>query len=567
MQVKSISQLTPFTGAKEVKSDKKVKTESQTAPTEKTPMPSAAALQAMHGVKPHGKGAAKPTPEAYSSDEASQLIAEAGVMLSKKDYKNVKKVLARGDEQTSNVMMQLELIKSGDIEPSTMSCYWETGKMNDNLAKDLDMVYEARKAGKNVADVYVPNVKSQAEGNKTTKVGDVFKVANQDKIYVKTDENESRQLDMDKDMFIKLFPPAKRFTTQQQSIGDCYLVSTLGTLMNHDKARVALYEAFHQDGKDVTVKFKNGYGEYKYENAEVPKDRVQKYSLKGSTGIRILEDAYGLDSVNKADTKFREIMADKIAKKQEEFEKAPVAKKAEVAKSLAGHKKRLDDYLAAKADPNRTVVVCRDDNFYNIYYEEDENGLKFADLKEDPDNKQDKFHRAADFYRGSLGGYNFEVMERFGFGGFRQWNLNFEEKEVKQQMMKDNFNKDFVMTGGTRASGGRVENPVAEAAGVYGFHAYTLEPQKDDKGNLTVRCTNPWNTSYDADIPYDKFLEYYDSVSIVDVNSYGKKLPLQEQPVKYGKDGAIMDKNSKETPVIWYNNNKSNAEKVQIKKA
>ena len=230
-------------------------------------------------------------------------------------------------------------------------------------------------------------------------------------------------------------------------------------------------------------------------------------------------------------------------------------------------KKRLDDYLAAKADTNRTVVVCRDDNFYNIYYEEDENGLKFADLKEDPDNKQDKFHRAADFYRGSLGGYNFEVMERFGFGGFRQWNLNFEEKEVKQQMMKDNFNKDFVMTGGTRASGGRVENPVAEAAGVYGFHAYTLEPQKDDKGNLTVRCTNPWNTSYDADIPYDKFLEYYDSVSIVDVNSYGKKLPLQEQPVKYGKDGAIMDKNSKETPVIWYNNNRSNAEKVQIKKA
>ena len=566
MQVKAISQLTPFKGAKEVKTEKKVQV-NQSNPVEKAPMPSAATLQAMHGVKPRKMGIAKPTPEAFSNYEASQLIAETGAMLSKKDFKNVKKVLARGDEQTSNVMMQLELIKSGDIEPSTLSCYWETGKMNDNLAKDLDMVYEARKAGKNVADVYVPNVKNQAEGNKSTKVGDVFKVEDQDKIYVKTDENESRQLDMDKDMFMKLFPPAKRFTTQQQSIGDCYLVSTLGTLMNNNKARVALYEAFHQDGKDVTVKFKNGYGEYKYENAEVPNDRVKKYSLKGSNGIRILEDAYGLDSVNKADTKFREIMTDKIAKKREEFEKAPVAKKAEAAKSLAGHQKRLDDYLEAKADPNRTVVVCRDDNFYNIYYEEDENGLKFSDLKDDPDNKSDKFHRAADFYRGSLGGYNFEVMERFGFGGFRQWNLNFEEKEVKQQMMKDNFNENFVMTGGTRASGGRVENPVAEAAGVYGFHAYTLEPQKDDKGNLTVRCTNPWNTSYDADISYDKFLEYYDSVSIVDVNSYGKNLPLQEQPVKYGKDGAILDKNSTESPVIWYNNDLKNAEKAEAKKA
>ncbi len=566
MQVNPISEVS-FKGTSDVKTAKKTEVVTQPVETEKTAMPSAATLQAMHGIKPQKMSIAKPTPVAHTNNEASQLIAEAGVFLSKRDFKNVKKVLAKGDEQTSNVMMQLELVKNGDIEPSTLSHYWETGKMNDNLAKDLDMVYEARKAGKNVADVYVPNVKSQAEGNKTTKVGDVFKVADQDKIYVKTDENESRQLDMDKDMFIKLFPPAKRFTTQQQSIGDCYLVSTLGTLMNNDKARVALYEAFHQDGKDVTVKFKNGYGEYKYENAELPKDRVQKYSLKGSTGIRILEDAYGLDSVNKADANFKKIMNEKIAKKREEVEKAPMNKKADAMKSLAGHQKRLDDYLEAKADPNRTVVVCRDDNFYNIYYEEDENGLKFADLKDDPDNKSDKFHRAADFYRGSLGGYNFEVMERFGFGGFRQWNLNFEEKEVKAQMMKDNFNKDYVMTGGTRASGGRVENPVAEAAGVYGFHAYTLEPQKDEKGNLTVRCTNPWNTSYDADISYDKFLEYYDSVSIVDVNSYGKNLPLQEQPVKYGKDGAIMDKDSKEAPVIWYNNDKTNAQKVEVKKA
>ena len=554
MKVNPISQLTPFTGAKEV-TKKAVREEKvQSNPIEKTPMPSAATFQAMNGIKPRKFNVAKPEPVAYSNYEAGELIEEAGCMLSAKDYKNVKKVLQRGDEQTANVMMQLELIKHGDIEPGSLSCYWETGKMNDNLAKDLDMVYEARKAGKNVADVYVPNVKTQAEGTKTTKVGDVFKVENEDKIYVKTDKNESRQLDMDKEMFIKLFPPAKRFTTRQQSIGDCYLVSTLGTLMNHPKARVALYEAFHQDGKDVTVKFKNGYGEYKYENAQLPKDRVQKFAIKGSEGIRILEDAYGLDSVNKADANFKKIMNEKIAQKQEEVAKAPANKKAQAMKSLAGHKQRLNDYLEAKADPNKTIVVCRDDNFYNIYYEEDENGLKFSELKWDPDNRQDKFQRAADFYRGSLGGYNFEVMERFGFGGFRQWNLNFEEKEVKAQMMQDNFNENYVMTGGTRASGGRVENPVAESAGVYGFHAYTLEPQKNEKGELTVRCTNPWNTSYDADITYKNFLEYYDSVSIIDVNSYGKNLPMQEQPVKYGKNGAILDKNSTESPVIWYNN-------------
>lgn len=564
MKVNAISQVTPFTGVAKAET-KKVGVEKQTNPIEKAPMPSAETLQAITGVRPKKFQVAKPVPVAHTNYEAGQLIKDAGVMLSKEDFKNVKNVLKRGDEQTANVMMQLEMIKSGDLDPKTLSNYWETGKMNDNLAKDLDMMYEARKAGKNIADVYVPTAKSKAEGHKNAKVGDVFQVANEEKIYVKANDDESRQLNMDKEMFVKLFPPAKRFTTQQQSIGDCYLVSTLGTLMNNPKARVALYEAFNQEGKDVTVKFKNGFGEYKYKNAELPADRVKKYSLVGSEGIRILEDAYGLDSVNKADTMFKKIMNERIAKKEKELAKAPMAKKPEIMKSLEGHKKRLDDYNKAKADPNRTVVVCRDDNFYNIYYEEDKNGLKFSDLKDDPDNKQDKFQRAADFYRGSLGGYNFEVLQRFGFGGFRQWNLNFEADQVKEMMKKPNFNEDYIMTGGTRASGGRTENPVAEAAGVYGFHAYTLEPQVGKDGEVKVRCTNPWNTSYDADIDYKQFLEYYDSASICDVNSYGKNLPLDEQPVKYGKDGAILDKNSTEEPVTWYIN--GNKQPVNMKKA
>ena len=147
------------------------------------------------------------------------------------------------------------------------------------------------------------------------------------------------------------------------------------------------------------------------------------------------------------------------------------------------------------------------------------------------------------------------MLERLGFGGFRQMNLDFEADDVKQKITQDNFNENYIMTGGTRANGDRVENPVAEASGIFGFHAYMLEPQKDENGNLKIRCTNPWNTSYDSDISYEDFLKYYDSVSIIDVNSYGKKLPLKEQPLKYGKNGAIIGENSDDTPVIWYNNN------------
>lgn len=553
MQVNKINVVKPFVNANPVKklNQNQVNTPN-TNPIEKAPMPSAELMKAIAGVKdarPENEKFTKETAEAYLDKHPAGATLKNGPR--NNDRTNLVNIMCKSGKEAKNVQMQLDLIASGDLEPSTVRFYWETGKMNQHLAKDIKMVYDAKKAGKNVNDVYVPTVKSQALGNAKTEIGNVFKVENQDKIYVKVSDKESRQLNMDKDMFIKLFPPAKRFTTQQKSIGDCYLVSTLGTLMDNPKTRVALYEAFNQDGKDVTVKFKNGFGEYKYENARIPYDRVQKYSLSGSDGIRILEDAYGLDSINKADTMFKKIMNEKISAKEQELANAPEDKKADIAKSLEGHKQRLADYMTAKADPNRDVVVCRDDNYFNIYYEEDENGLTFSDLKSDPDNK-DRFHRAADFYRGSLGGYNFEVLQRFGFGGFRQWNLDLETDKVKDMMMTPNFNDNFIMTGGTRANGSRVENPVAASAGVFGFHAYQLEPLVDKNGKLSVRCTNPWNTSFNAVIPYDKFLEYYDSVSIIDVNSYGKDLPLDEQPYRYGKDGVITDKNSNEPSVIWY---------------
>lgn len=526
--------------------------------------PSGELLNAVYGIR-----VGKPAPKKYTYQEAKQEIDKNPLFakVNPKHFKNIKKVMTKGDEETSNVQMQLEMINKGLLEPSTISHYWETGKMSTALAEDLDMMYEADKAGKNINDVYVPEFSSQKDGNASGKIGDVFKVADQDKIYLKTSDTESKQLDMDKDMFIKLFPPAKRFTTQQQSIGDCYLVSTLNTVLENPKSRIALYEAIHQDGKDVTVKFKNGNGEYKYQNAELPADRIQKYSLKGAMGIRILEDAYGLDSVDKADKDFRTVMGAKIAEKEAKLATASEDEKAEISKSLEGHKQRLNDYIEAKADSSRTIVVCRDDNDFNIYYEEDEYGMKFADLSDDPDNTKKEFEKPADFYRGSLGGYNFEVMERLGFGGFRQLNLDYapDREQAKDMMM--NFNSDYIMTGGTRSDGSKVENPVAEKAGVYGWHAYSLKPHKDEKGNLTITCTNPWNTSYDADVKYSDFLSYYDSVSIIDINSYGKDLPLENQPVQYDKDGAVIGNNENDGAVLWFSNASRNHENPQVKSA
>ena len=82
MKVNAISQVTPFTGVFKTET-KKVGVENQTNPIKKSPMPSAETLQAMVGVRPTKLPVAKPVPVAHTNYEASKLIKESGVMLSK----------------------------------------------------------------------------------------------------------------------------------------------------------------------------------------------------------------------------------------------------------------------------------------------------------------------------------------------------------------------------------------------------------------------------------------------------------------------------------------------------
>ncbi len=524
----------------------------ETVPITTVPLPTGATYRAMFGIKDFQKKESLEIPD-FTRKTADEYVRNNPVMkhISRREIDKFVDVLCSKTEEAANAKMHLDLIKSGDISGKTALNYWKDGRMNENVVKDMRMISNARKSNQNIADVYVPKMKTPEQGVASREIGDVFEVDGTKNIYVKTDKNEAKQLKIDKEMFIKLFPPATRFTTQQQDIGDCYLVSTLGSLMNNPKARFALYDAFEQDGDNVSVKFKNGFGTYKYENAKLPDDRVKDYGIDGSTGIKLLEDAYGLDSVNKADTMFRKIMNEKIAQKEQEVQNTDGSDKAKAEKILNGMKQRLNEYIDAKNDSSRKIVVCRDDNKFNIYYEEDKYGLKFKDLKDDPDNRNYEYKSEADFYRGALGGYEFEVFQRLGFGGFRQLNLKYDKSKAEKLIECSDFNSNYIMTGGTKSSWFGMESEIDADKGLYSFHAYTLEPKKENN-ELKISCTNPWNTTYKTDISYKTFLKNYDSISIVDVNSYGKNLPLEEQPVKYGKHGSITGLNKFDTPVIWY---------------
>lgn len=434
------------------------------------------------------------------------------------DRENLVKAMERGNVETSNIEMQLALIADNKLTPQTLSNYWKSGKMCDQMEADIDMMYDCYANGKKVEDVYCPNVASQEEGTKAAKVGDVFQVEGQDRIFVKDSDETSHQLKMDKETFIKLFPPAQRFASAQYAIGDCYCVATLNSVMEDPRTRIALYDAMEQDGNDIHVKYPNGKADYVAKNAKLQPETNTKMVMRGAQGMRLLEDAFGLELKAKAEDDFRTIMQQKIADKKAEYQaETDPREKAIMKKDWNGMKKRLADFEESMKNPANKTVVVRDDVGDRIVYKEDRYGMQFANLENAPDNNKE-FTTEKEYYRGSLGGYQHQVMEVLGIEG-QILNTVRNRKEILELLANEPSGK-YMLCGGTYPDGSRTENPVAKDKGVYSFHAYTLEAVRNDEGDLRIRATNPWNTAMDADLTVDEVFQYYDVFEVYDTESY-----------------------------------------------
>lgn len=433
---------------------------------------------------------------------------------------NLIAVMEKGTVETSNVEMQLALIADGELTPQTLSQYWKTGKMCDQMEADIDMMYDCYANGKEVEEVYCPNVASQTEGTQNAKIGDVFEVEGEERIYVKDGEDSSHQLKMDKDTFIALFPPAQRFASAQYAIGDCYCVATLNSVMENPKTRVALYDAIEQDGNDIHVKYPNGRADYFAENGELQDSTDETMVLRGAQGMRLLEDAFGLELKAKAEDDFRTIMQTKIEEKKAQYQaETDPREKAIMKKDWNGMKQRLADFEESMQNPKNHTVVLREDLGDRIAYKEDRYGMMFAKLKEAPDNERKDFKTEKEYYRGSLGGYQHQVMEVLGIEG-KKMNTERDRGEILE-LLANEPSGQYMLCGGTYPDDTRTENPVAQDKGVYSFHAYTLEAVKEnDNDELMIRASNPWNTAVDADLTVDETLKFFEIFEVYDVDSY-----------------------------------------------
>lgn len=474
--------------------------------------PSAELLRATAGIKTPNENDPYRAKAFLNRHPASDVI--------KGEYReNLIHAMERGNVETSNIEMQLALISDGKLHPQTVADYWKDGKMCDQMEADIDMMYDCYANGKKVEDVYVPPVATQADGVKSTKIGDVFQVEGQDNIYVKDGDNSSHQLKVDKETFIKLFPPAQRFASNQYAIGDCYCVSLLNAVMENPQARVSLYDAFEQDGENIHVKYPNGKADYIAHKGELNESTNKKMIMRGAQGMRLLEDAFGLELQVKAENDFRTVMNEKIAAKEVEYKNEfEFDKKSQIKGDLDGMKQRLNDFENSMANPDNKTIVIRKDNEAgtDVVYEEDKYGMKFSTLENAP--YQNKFTTQKEYYRGSFGGYQHQVMEFLGFD--TKHLKTTESKEELHNMIQEPSADKYILVAGTWAKGDALEKPVAKNQGVFSGHGYTIESVKNEAGEVKIRSTNPWNTSYDADLTEKEMFQYFEFVEAYDVHSY-----------------------------------------------
>ncbi len=180
----------------------------------------------------------------------------------------------------------LDMVDSGELDSSILRHLNASSDLTPELYADL----EAVKKGESIIPEFregttIPYAFSR------TKVGDAVAIG--DKMYI-NDGKSLVEWKMTKDKYLELFPPVKRFITQQRGLGDCYFVSSLTNSMLNPKARVGIYQSFEQNGNDVSVTIKdyNEYGGTKtYKDGDIVLDK-KRLHVYGAKGVQMYEQTY-----------------------------------------------------------------------------------------------------------------------------------------------------------------------------------------------------------------------------------------------------------------------------------
>ncbi|MGN0013837.1 MAG: hypothetical protein ACI37T_00290 [Candidatus Gastranaerophilaceae bacterium] len=370
-----------------------------------------------------------------------------------------------------------------------------------------------------VEDAFVPIHSSKEEGQKSTNVGDVFRVKGQDKIYIKSGDDYSRQLEMDAKTYIKLFPPIERFASAQGAAGDCYLLSSINSIMENPYSRAAIYDCFTQNGDSVTAQLYEGKLKIDFHDCKLSEDADSEKYVAGAVGVKILEHMYGKEFENQKYNEYNSVMEEEIGKlndkliklqNTEEQNDSTIKKQNNLLKKIDKYKKEQQKVQDAFKNPNHKLAFVLDDNDDFIMG-------KTGPLTEDCDKLHSAYMYPSDFYRGSNGGNADAALERLGFFAERYYVDGEEEEEYLDEALFAEDANEYIITAHTPATGEEVETAVAGDDSIYSSHEYKISPFDDENCNRKFKVTNPWNQSQQVIMDEDKLKEYFTEFTVASI--------------------------------------------------
>ncbi len=494
--------------------------------------------------------------EKYSKKQILELF-EGDVFCKDSEQKNTAKILynklAKGDVQSSNYEMLMQLVKDGKISYRCIMKIPPNSKVSDNVAKDLDKLYKCYAESLNISDEFVPEFKSEKMAKNNLQIGDVCVINGEKNIRIKMKDNSLKELYLSKENYMKLFPPVERFIYSQGKLGHCFLLASINSIYSNPNLRYKILEMFKEEDDGSLTMVLGGFGKTKDSKIEpvfdleyvhhIPKEGVDNkgsfYSLS-CEGVKFIEQYYQYRKIKKAD--------DAI---QEEYEKFSNAlknydnnndyiliddmkyTKAEIENIL----QCIDYYRKNPKNKSKKPIYLNDVGFLyskkNKHKKDNEIDKETNRILKAMDKRyQDYFKRsgkdeimAKDILPYHIVAFLMGIKDKTPFediyyinGGnayevFSDFNLdeNYLEisddiDEIKKIMADDKTLENTVFCVAKYGEYDKKNN-------IEEYHSYSLQPVKIN-GEQMFLLRNPYNTSQERILTLKNVMKYFDSVEI-----------------------------------------------------
>ena len=195
---------------------------------------------------------------------------------------NVCSALSKNDENSRNIAALIDYAAKNNMPSHFIMDLLTNPKLNPLLVEELK-----------AKDVEIKTFKSKKEAIENSKTGDVFSIADDDFISIKTSDSEITPLKITPETYKKLFPPIKGKVTTQNLSSDCYLLGVLNAMMNNPMGKAKILSMFEERDGNICLNFENGNLEHEFKGGNLPDGADFLRLANAPLGIKMIEYAYG----------------------------------------------------------------------------------------------------------------------------------------------------------------------------------------------------------------------------------------------------------------------------------